>query len=201
MWASLCQLLFPVKTLDSNVNKISRLTTTLSSQPAVTRNVMTPYAEEIRVDMADMKVEHRQVSLVTNVGSCVALCIHDRVNKCGGLAHIMLPSSHIARNDVLPSKYADTAVPTLVEAIQEVGTSSPCLSAKIAGGANMFPTLTSDVLNIGVKNIEAVKEALTLNGVKLLAEDIMGTYGRRVTFDVVTGAVCVRTGNGEVKEL
>ncbi|MEM2111883.1 MAG: hypothetical protein QXX08_08415, partial [Candidatus Bathyarchaeia archaeon] len=47
--------------------------------------------EEIRVDMACMKIGNRSQWLVTNVGSCVALCIYDQVNKCGGMAHIMLP--------------------------------------------------------------------------------------------------------------
>ncbi len=37
----------------------------------------TPSLEEIRVDMADARVEFRPVYLVTNVGSCVAICLHD----------------------------------------------------------------------------------------------------------------------------
>jgi chemotaxis protein CheD len=151
--------------------------------------------------MADMKVERRPVSLVTNVGSCVAICIHDPINKCGGLAHIMLPNSKITRNNSIPSKYADTAIPALTNALQKSGKCSFGLTAKIAGGANMFPKLSSTALNIGVKNVEAVKQSLAEMGIKLLAEDVLGTCGRRVVFKVTDGTVLVRNGNGDVNKL
>jgi chemotaxis protein CheD len=178
----------------------THLTPQFSSSMAI-HNHASPSIEEVRVDMAEMRVESRAVALVTNVGSCVAICIHDPVNRCGGLAHIMLPSSTLTRNKSLPSKYADTAVPALTEAIRQVGRNSVCLTAKIAGGANMFPHLKTGALNIGVKNVEAVKEALATKGIKLLAEDVMGTCGRKVTFNVVDGSMFVRNGNGEVKKI
>lgn len=171
------------------------------SASLLVQNHASARTEEVRVDMADMKVESRQVALVTNVGSCVAICIYDKVNRCGGLAHIMLPTSNLSRNKSLPSKYADTAVPALTEAIQKMGKNGFGLTAKIAGGANMFPNLKSDALNIGVKNVEAVKNALATKGIKLLAEDVMGTCGRRVTFNVVDGSVFVQNGNGKVKKI
>jgi chemotaxis protein CheD len=171
-----------------------------SSSSAVVQNNVAPPQEEVRVDMADMKIESRPVVLVTNVGSCVAICIHDAVNKRGGLAHIMLPSSKIASDISLPSKYADTAVPVLAEALRRSGKSSVGLSAKIAGGANMFPNLGSSALHIGLNNVEAVKQALATNGIKLVAEDVKGNHGRRISFNVVNGSMRVRNGNGEEKE-
>ena len=38
----------------------------------------------------------------------------------------------------------------------------------------MFPNLKNNALNIGAKNIEAVKEALSEHKIKLLAEDVGG---------------------------
>ena len=178
----------------------STLTSCMPVSPSI-RPIAASPAEEVRVDMAEMRVEHRPVVLVTNVGSCVAICIHDPINKCGGLAHIMLPTSKITKNNNLPSKYADTAVPALTEGLQKIGKTSSYLTAKIAGGANMFPNLKANSLNIGEKNVEAVKEALSEKGIKLLAEDVKGTYGRRVTFNIVTGSVGVRNGNGDVIEI
>jgi chemotaxis protein CheD len=212
VWTLLCRLLSPINMLGTNLpelpenraNSPEAANTHLAPQfssSLVLRNRVSPRVEEVRVDMADMKVESRPVALVTNVGSCVAICIYDRVNKCGGLAHIMLPSSTVARNKSLPSKYADTAVPALSEAIKKMGKSSVGLTAKIAGGANMFPSLKSDVLNVGSKNVEAVKNALSAKGIRLLAEDVKGTCGRRVTFNVVDGSVFVKNGNGKVKKI
>ena len=124
MWTRFCQLLLPISTLNGNLTKLpqSRLNpattfkTQLTSQSKVegAQNLEAQTIEEVRVDMADMKVEKRPVSLVTNVGSCVAICIHDPINKCGGLAHIMLPDSRITAREILLPKYADTAVRALI---------------------------------------------------------------------------------------
>jgi chemotaxis protein CheD len=195
----LYQLLFPVNTLNTNLTKTPKTSTSFLPSTVV-QNSTAQSTVEVRVDMADMKVESRPVTLITNVGSCVAICIHDSINKCGGLAHIMLPDSSINHRDPLPSKYANTAVPALVKAIQEIGNGSFRFSAKIAGGANMFPNLKSDTLKIGMKNVEAVKQVLTEHRIRLLAEDVQGTHGRRVSFNVANGSMCVRNGVGEVKE-
>jgi chemotaxis protein CheD len=156
--------------------------------------------EEIRVDMADARVESGPVTLVTNVGSCVAICLHDPINKCGGLAHIMLPTPNNPR-EPLPYKYAETAVPALANSVRKMHALDSRLIAKISGGANMFPTLKCGALNIGEKNVQAVKEALLENNIRLLAEDVGGTCGRRIVFNVHTGLTIVRTLNGGVKKL
>jgi chemotaxis protein CheD len=163
---------------------------------------MSPTAvEEVRVDMADMKAESKPVELVTSVGSCVAICLYDPKHKCGGLAHIMLPNAAIAPHELLPSKYANTAVPALAKLIQKTSGRTSPLCAKIAGGANMFPNLKNNALNIGAKNIDAVKEALNQHGIKLLAEDVGGQNGRRITFNLVTGVATVRRFNGETRDI
>jgi chemotaxis receptor (MCP) glutamine deamidase CheD len=79
-----------------------------------------PQVEEVRVDMAGMKVESKPVEQLTNVGSCVAICLHDSIHRCGGLAHIMLPHSSNGPHAPLPSKFAATAVPALAKAIRQI---------------------------------------------------------------------------------
>jgi len=155
--------------------------------------------EEVRVNMAELKAANRPIELVTSVGSCVAICLHDSSKMCGGLAHIMLPDSSIAPHEPLPAKFADTAVPALIEAIAEAGGRTTRLSAKIAGGANMFPTMNA--LNIGMKNIEAAKIALAKERISLIGEDIGGSTGRRITFSTVTGVTTVRRFSGEVTRI
>jgi chemotaxis protein CheD len=157
--------------------------------------------EEVRVDMADMKIESKHVELLTSVGSCVAICLHDSVHKCGGLAHIMLPNSAQGLQEPLPSKFANTAVPALVKEIHAIAGNPIRLSAKIAGGANMFANLGINHLDIGAKNVKAVKTALDEHKIRLAGEDVGGVHGRRVTFDVASGRTIVRQHNGAIKEL
>lgn len=165
-----------------------------------TKGTNTEDMEEIRVDMAEMKIDSRPVHLVSCVGSCIAICIHDSSSRRGGLAHIMLPQADLFPQENLPAKFADTAVPTLIKAIKNSRTDS-VLVAKIAGGANMFPNIRQQSLAIGAKNIEAAKNALRVNKVPLLGEDVGGTQGRKVIFNTTTGRVIVRLLNGEVKHI
>jgi chemotaxis protein CheD len=157
--------------------------------------------EEVRVDMADMKVENKPVELLTSVGSCVAICIHDSIHKCGGLAHVMLPNSAIGAHEPLPSKFADTAVPALSAAIRRLTGKETRLTAKIAGGANMFETLTVKSLDIGEKNVIAVKETLAKHGIRLTGEDVGGSHGRRIAFNVTSGVTIVRRHDGVFKKI
>ena len=193
------------KTAQNNVNSLTATKKSLApqfSQSETVKNHTALSTEEVRVDMAEMKVVDRPVTLITNVGSCVAICIHDSINKCGGLAHIMLPTSKVSRNKSFPLKYADTAVPALTEALRKMGKNkNGGLSAKMAGGANMFPNIKSTTLNIGKNNVEAVRQALAMEGIRLLAEDVGGNHGRRVSFNVTDGSVHIRNGRREIKTI
>ena len=121
-----------------------------------TNGTSTETLEEIRVDMAEMKVDNRPVNLVSCVGSCIAICIHDSSGRRGGMAHIMLPQADLFPQEDLPTKFADTAVPALIKAIKNSRTDA-VLVAKIAGGANMFPNIRQQNLGIGAKTLKLQK--------------------------------------------
>ena len=82
-------------------------------------------------------------------------------------------SSHYASkisqwpHEPLPSKYANTAVPALVKEIRAITGKESRLSAKIAGGANMFANFSANSLDIGAKNVKAVKAALDEHKIRL----------------------------------
>ncbi len=172
-------------------------------EPCITVGTYTsPQMEEVRVDMAGMRVESKPVELLTSVGSCVAICLYDSRHRCGGLAHIMLPHSALGPQEPLPSKYANTAVPALATAIRSIsGGGETRLSAKIAGGANMFANTFANGLDIGAKNVRAVRDALTKHRIRLIGEDVGGSHGRRITFNIASGETMVRLHNGETRKL
>jgi chemotaxis protein CheD len=55
----------------------------------------------------------------------------------------------------------------------------------------MFGALLSKGINMGERNVIAVRQSLREAGVAIVADDVGGDYGRSVYFDVSTGAVRV----------
>ncbi|HWI54978.1 MAG TPA: chemotaxis protein CheD [Desulfobacteria bacterium] len=148
----------------------------------------------IKVGMADLNIAKAPDILQTcGLGSCVGICLWDSIAKMAGMAHIMLPSSSIGKmgND---AKFADTAIPFLIDKMKKSGADVNRLVAKIAGGSQMFSfSNSSDVMKIGERNTEAVKLYLKNARIRLLAEDTGGSYGRTIEFHSDTGSLYIRT--------
>jgi chemotaxis protein CheD len=160
--------------------------------------------EVIKVGMADLNVAISPLRLRTSgLGSCVGVAVFDPVKKIAGLAHVMLPSSELAKQEqVNEAKYADTAIPLLLRLMKEQGGDVRRFRAKLAGGAQMFVfRSSSDTMRIGPRNVDACKEQLSKLGVPIVAEDTGGNCGRTIELDAQSGILNIRTVNQGTKEV
>lgn len=157
--------------------------------------------KEIKVGIADYKVGKVPDRLITiGLGSCIGIAILDKKNGIGGLAHIMLPCSSNFNNVSNPIKFADLAIPILIDEMVKLGANVRELKAKIAGGASMFNFADSKVnMDIGARNASAVKEALKNKRIPIISEDTGGTKGRTITFDTLTGDLHIKTVGEGIK--
>lgn len=154
----------------------------------------------IKVGMADLNVVKEPDKLTTlGLGSCVGISLYDRRAKVAGLAHIMLPSSKEIKNNSNKAKFADSGIEELIKEMEKLGARKSFLTAKIAGGAQMFNFNSSNnALRIGDRNVEATKEKLKELNISILAEDTGGNFGRTIVFDSKDGSLYIRTiGHGE----
>ncbi len=160
-------------------------------------------SELIKVGMADYKVGRNPDSLISyGLGSCVGIALYDPLSKIGGLAHIMLPDSTQARSAENPAKFADTALPLMLDEIIRMGALKSRITAKIAGGAQMFTFANAtDVMRVGERNVEAVKQVLRRLDIRIIAEDTGGNYGRTVELKLDTGGYRIKTIDKGEKEL
>ena len=150
---------------------------------------------EIKVGIADLNVAFSPDKLITvGLGSCVGIAIYDKAIGIGGLAHIMLPDSSQFNKITNEIKFADLAIPILVEDMIKKGAKLKNMRAKIAGGASMFNFPDkSIIMDIGNRNGIAVKNALKILSIPILAEDIGGNKGRTLIFDTSSGLLFIRT--------
>jgi chemotaxis protein CheD len=157
----------------------------------------------VMVGIGEVKVSKDPSSVLVayGLGSCVGVCLYDETSKVGGLAHVMLPCSSDSANAQASTKFADQAIPTMLEQMMRLGADSRRMVAKMVGGAKMLsgPAFANG-FNIGDRNVDAVKEALHLSGISIRAAEVGGNQGRTVTMRVESGMVLVRTaGAGEIE--
>lgn len=160
--------------------------------------------EIIKVGMADLKVVKSPNVLTTlGLGSCIGIALYDRHTKIAGLAHIMLPDSAQIKNNMNKAKFADTGIELLIEQMIELGCSKSRLTAKIAGGSQMFNfgNSNNDIMKIGYRNAVATKEILSKYNIPIVSEDTGGNYGRTIELYSDTGALVVKTIGHGIKEI
>jgi chemotaxis protein CheD len=151
--------------------------------------------ELINVGVAQFRIGTNSDVLRTILGSCIGICIYDRIKKIGGLAHILLPGMVGGGK---PEKYADSAIPLMVDRLLKQGCNREFMSAKIAGGAKMFKFDSNIVLGmIGERNTEAVRKALQIKTIPIVAEDIGGCVGRVIDFFLEDGRLKIKAAGKE----
>ncbi|MCA9262181.1 MAG: hypothetical protein KDA61_23345, partial [Planctomycetales bacterium] len=81
------------------------------------------------------------------------------------------------------------AIPELLRLLAAEGVGRPSLSAKLAGGANMFGG--NGPIQIGAQNHQAVTQALAALNIPITGEHVGGDKGRRVSFQPSRGVMVV----------
>lgn len=160
-------------------------------------------ADMIKVGMADLNICHSPDAITTlGLGSCVGVVLYDEGRKIAGMVHVMLPDSTKVRQNQNKAKFADTGIDLLIEMLQKEGAVKSALTAKIAGGAQMFAfNSNNDMLRVGERNVEAVKTKLNSIGIRILAEDTGLNYGRTVEFYPETGDFVIKSVGKPVKTI
>jgi chemotaxis protein CheD len=148
----------------------------------------------VRVKVADLVASADGTLVTIGLGSCVAIVLHDVEARVGGLAHVLLPSATMSRDRTNPAKFPETAIPTLIADMRRLGAKHERLTARIIGGASMFGNLLPvRGINIGERNVAAVRTVLAAERVPIVAEDVGSDYGRSVYLSVEDGRVEVRS--------
>lgn len=157
---------------------------------------------EVKVGIADLNLVLDPGTIMTiGLGSCIGIALYDRILKVAGLSHIMLPDSTQFKNVSNPMKFADSAIPILIDKMQKQGCKKQNIVAKIAGGASMFNFSDKSIISdIGKRNSEAVTKVLKDIGIPIIAQDTGGDKGRTMIVEASTGKVTLKiVGKGIVE--
>ena len=133
------------------------------------------------------------VLLVTVLGSCVAACVRDPLAGVGGMNHFMLPDDGGKDAVAASARYGTYAMEVLINHLLKLGARRDRLEAKVFGGGAVLASLASS--NVGVRNAEFVLNYLKLEGIPVIASDLLDSYPRKVYFFSDSGRVLVKKLN------
>jgi chemotaxis protein CheD len=128
------------------------------------------------------------------LGSCIGLALLDRRVGACGLAHVVLPASgEDAAADAY--KFADVAVPELIDRVVKLGGRRVKLEAVLVGGASMFAT-SSASMEVGMRNEAAVRDLVKQLRIPVIAAETGGKRGRTIRVHVGAEKVTVKEAGG-----
>lgn len=130
--------------------------------------------------------------IVTVLGSCVAVCLRDKVNGIGGMNHFLLPNDGSNETGLLTesARYGVYAMELLINHLLKMGATRARMEAKVFGGGNVLRGLK--VNNVGQRNVEFILDYLQIERIPVVAKDLLDDYPRKVYFFPDTGKVLVK---------
>jgi chemotaxis protein CheD len=151
--------------------------------------------EVVRILAGEYYATHRHEMITTVLGSCISVCIRDRLTCIGGMNHFMLPMEREGRETSGPhglsadAAYGSYAMERLVNCILKYGGGRrEHLEIKIFGGGRIL----NNMADIGLQNITFIRAYLRTEGLNMTAEDVGGDFPRRMAYFPTTGKVLLK---------
>ncbi|MCV6607792.1 MAG: chemotaxis protein CheD [Campylobacterales bacterium] len=141
------------------------------------------------IHVGEIHVAIEPTEIATVLGSCVAVCLFDKVKKVGAMNHYLVPLWN--GNGLQTPKFGNISIPKMIEQMTGMGCNIRNIEAKVFGGANISDTKL-DHMMVGKKNIIIAKEILKEYRIPVTAEDTGGNRGRRILLKSDSGKILLR---------
>jgi chemotaxis protein CheD len=133
-----------------------------------------------------MVVSSQSEWITTILGSCVAVCLYDPIQRIGGMNHYMLPLWN--RKDNATPKYGDTAIKELIKKMLDAGCKIHNIKAKVFGGSIMSQD-GNNPYNINKQNISIAELILAEFNIPIVSTNVGGLRGRKIQFNPESGEI------------
>ena len=126
-------------------------------------------------------VAEPDVMITTLLGSCIAVCLQDRVARIGGMNHFLLgePSGERQLSEADMQCYGVHAMELLINEMMVRGALRSRMTAQVYGGANVVSGLGAP---IGSNNAAFAERFLQVEGIAIGHSDVGGRRARKVEF-------------------
>lgn len=157
------------------------------------------FQQKIVVGVGEMAVSRNPGFVLSTyaLGSCVGIVAYAASARIGGILHLMLPDSSDfpEKSAAQPAMFANTGIPKFFASLFENGARRSDTKLFVAGGAAVLSG--PDRFKIGERNILATKSILSVFGCHIVRTEVGGTINRTLHLNMDTGALVMKTPNGD----
>ncbi|RKZ99715.1 MAG: chemotaxis protein CheD [Gammaproteobacteria bacterium] len=157
------------------------------------------HTHRIIIDPGEYYVSNKQEVISTLLGSCVAACLYDPVNKVIGMNHFLLAYRHHSfTSPTIQSeegRYGLNAMELLINDMMAKGAIRRHIKAKCFGGGDVLH-LRGEIggrKSVGGANIDFIREFLQDENIPMVGSALGGNHGRNVHFVGDDYSVFVKT--------
>jgi len=146
------------------------------------------HTNRIIINPGEFYVSNTQEVISTLLGSCVAACLFDPVNKVIGMNHFLLAyKTHAYNMPAIESeegRYGINAMELLINEMMAKGARRENLQAKCFGGADVLQIRgePGGRKSVGGVNIDFIREFLQNEKIPMVSSALGGDFGRNVHF-------------------
>jgi chemotaxis protein CheD len=154
--------------------------------------------KHVTLEPGELFASREPVTISTLLGSCVAACLYDPVNRVIGMNHFLLSSRRYSRD--LPNflseagRYGIHAMELLINEMMRMGAQRRKICAKVFGGATILGRTgnTGNFFCVGEVNCRFINEFLADERIPIVARELGGAKGRVIHFSNGDYAVYLR---------
>ncbi|VAW17803.1 Chemotaxis protein CheD, partial [hydrothermal vent metagenome] len=146
---------------------------------------------------AEYHITKKPKLLATLLGSCVAICVYNKISKIAAMNHFVHAESNGEKTNI--GRFGDLSCRHIIDSLLSVDGQRSNYEAKIFGGGAVVGHLGLGV-GIGEKNIASGRQVLEEYGIPIIESDVGGSRGRKIYFDCNTQKVEVRMIGEEKKD-
>lgn len=153
----------------------------------------------ITIHPGENYVTKKNEVISTLLGSCIAACLYDPINRVIGMNHFLLAEQKNSKiSSILESdegRYGIQAMELLINKMLKQGAQRVLLQAKVFGGGDVIRMRNHirGIKSVGASNCEFIKTFLKTEGIPIQAADLGGNNGRSIHFVATDFSVYVKS--------
>src|SRR3990172_5959456 len=147
---------------------------------------------------AEIYFSEKPASVLTVLGSCLAVTMFHRPLGIGSICHGLLPQctqrSACRESCRTEARYVECSSEQMVERFTRIGVMLREIEVKVFGGADMFTAqpASGGPVTVGKQNIATAMMIIQKEGLRIVSMDVGGVQGRKIFFNTQSGEVLLQ---------